>query len=170
MKVYREVSDEDGVCYSVLRELACLQAIRGGPYIVALRELVHEARGPTLVLEWVPMTLSDRFKKSSAKSPSELRLCATLIGQLASGVAHMHGLGYLHRDIKPANCLVHGLCDDAPQPSVRLADFGGARVGLGTGLRVISRVSCRACAWLTLERHRQSTNAEHRTLHTCRPT
>jgi len=40
--------------------------------------------------------------------------------QMASGMAHVHSLGYMHRDLKPANILMHGSL-------LKIADFGLAR-------------------------------------------
>ncbi len=45
--------------------------------------------------------------------------------QIAEAVAAAHGVGVLHKDLKPANVLVAG---DGPQPQIRLADFGSARL------------------------------------------
>ena len=47
-----------------------------------------------------------------------------IIERVARALAHAHALNVVHRDIKPGNVLV-----DAPSDTVKLADFGLARLG-----------------------------------------
>lgn len=51
----------------------------------------------------------------------------SLMRDLLSGVAHLHGLGIVHRDLKPDNCLLSKA--GAPYGSLKIADFGMAHLG-----------------------------------------
>ena len=62
-----------------------------------------------------------QLQKSSCKGLAE-RVAATVIGQVASALRHLHAAGACHRDVKPENVLyVDGACT-----RVKLCDFGFA--------------------------------------------
>lgn len=58
--------------------------------------------------------------RSEETKPHE---AATIIGQAAAGLEHIHSFGWVHRDIKPENILI-GASDDALGLRVRIADLG----------------------------------------------
>ena len=62
-------------------------------------------------------SLDTHHARLRGKGIPELGLAMRRMQQLASGVLHVHSLGYMHRDLKPANILVHGKL-------LKLADFG----------------------------------------------
>ncbi|KAL3901060.1 MAG: hypothetical protein SGPRY_012343 [Prymnesium sp.] len=59
------------------------------------------------------------------------------IRQIASGMAHVHGMGYMHRDLKPANIMIHGgvlkvgdfglACPKPARPTCLTAETGSYR-------------------------------------------
>lgn len=72
---------------------------------------------PYYVMEYLPAALSSRLK--GRLPPSEI---VPVITRLLQIVAELHSLGFVHRDVKPSNILF------APDGSVRLADFGHAKL------------------------------------------
>ncbi|KAF7664335.1 hypothetical protein LDENG_00180470 [Lucifuga dentata] len=52
----------------------------------------------------------------------------SVVRQLSSAVAFLHGLGITHRDLKPDNVLV---CDTPKGPVVKVADFGLSKMSEG---------------------------------------
>ena len=83
--------------------------------------------------EFVPgaKTLADLIDEQRARpapGAAHYEQVAQRVGALADGLHAAHEAGVIHRDVKPANILV------APDHSLRLADFGLARVGAETAL------------------------------------
>ncbi len=73
--------------------------------------------GWVMVLEYCPETLRAKMFGSEAKVPAKysdiyalqldaMKSVASLAQQICSGLAYMHGNGFLHRDMKPDNILV----------------------------------------------------------------
>jgi len=55
-----------------------------------------------------------------------LPVIAAITEQLVSALRAVHAAGIVHRDLKPGNIIVAGI--DTPSPSVKLIDFGVAKV------------------------------------------
>jgi serine/threonine protein kinase len=133
--VYRAQHADRGVCaVKVLRE-----KLRGDRTAVQrfLREasfgtrVVHptvvqtydfgEADGfHYLALEWAEGELLVKFVRRSG--PLAIPLAATIIQQIAEGIAAAHAAGIIHRDLKPENIIY-----DPRTQKARLLDFGIAR-------------------------------------------
>ena len=133
--VYRAQHGERGVCaVKVLRE-----KLRGDRTAVQrfLREAAFGARvqHPTVVktydygesdglhflaLEWAEGELLVKFVRRSG--PLAVPLAATIIHQMAEGLAMAHAAGIIHRDLKPENIIY-----DPRTQKARLLDFGIAR-------------------------------------------
>jgi len=89
------------------------------PQVVRIHALDQHQGRPYLVTELLEGgDLEERLRAG----PLEPRAAASLVQQLAEGLALAHGRGVLHRDLKPANVLF----DQEGRP--KLADFGLARV------------------------------------------
>ncbi|MHA3703410.1 serine/threonine-protein kinase [Jatrophihabitans sp. YIM 134969] len=79
---------------------------------------------PYVVMEYVDgPTLAARLARGPMPVPAVIALGSSVAGALA----YVHERGVVHRDIKPGNILLEG-GDDAGPTTVKLADFGIARL------------------------------------------
>lgn len=88
------------------------------PNILGVRSVAADARPPWYLMELLRGVDLDALR---AKGPVSPWHAASLIAQVADGLALVHGLGIRHRDIKPANIVI----DARGIP--KLIDFGIAR-------------------------------------------
>ena len=82
---------------------------------------------------WLVMELAYGMPLSRYTQPSRLLpevLVFQIGARIAEALAHAHAQGVVHRDLKPANVLV-----DLPNLSVKLLDFGVARIDDGQQTR-----------------------------------
>lgn len=90
---------------------------------------------PFLVLERLRgETLDARLRRDGQAPPA---LAAHWVEQLIVGVRDSHDAKIIHRDIKPSNVFLH---HDGVEETVKLIDFGVARLGDGAGLTSTSHV------------------------------
>jgi eukaryotic-like serine/threonine-protein kinase len=99
-----------------------------------LRDLTHhhivpfleagEAEG-TLFLAMGYVEGTDASRMVAQQGPLPVKTAIRMICQLLSALEYAHEKGFVHRDIKPGNLLV---ADESGKKSVKLADFGLARV------------------------------------------
>ncbi|KAL1894928.1 hypothetical protein Sste5346_005615 [Sporothrix stenoceras] len=117
-----DANDRSGVPVTGLREIQLLKdcAHRN---VVELREVVVGDRRPIdnilLVLEFVEHDLKSILE--DMPQPFLASEVKTLLRQLASGVAYLHGRWILHRDLKTSNLLLNN------RGQLKIADFGMAR-------------------------------------------
>jgi hypothetical protein len=97
------------------------------PAVVRLRDAGWHATNPYLVLDLVEGPTLAGVLGDGALG---LDRAVATGEQLASALAHAHGLDVVHRDVKPSNVLF--AADDPAHP--RLADFGIARMSDATRL------------------------------------
>ncbi len=96
------------------------------PSIVQIHSIGEVDGLPFLELEYV---LGGGLDKALDGAPWPARRAATLVEQLARGVAEAHRLGIIHRDLKPGNILI------ATDGTPKIADFGLAKsLEAGEGL------------------------------------
>jgi serine/threonine protein kinase len=107
----------DGAPWST-REIHALERL-DHPSLVRLRDHGVDHDVPYLVLDLVEgSSLADVL----VHGPLDSRRAATVIAQVADGLAHAHARGVTHRDVKPGNILIER------NGRARLADFGIARI------------------------------------------
>ncbi|XP_066384725.1 putative cyclin-dependent kinase F-2 [Miscanthus floridulus] len=111
--------DDEGVTDlgAVFREAACLEACRGDPSIVQMKEVASdEVTGHVfIVTEFVGPSLERHLPRRF--SGAETR---AIMRQLLRGAEKLHGAGMIHRDIKPDNVLV------GPGGALKICDLGMA--------------------------------------------
>jgi eukaryotic-like serine/threonine-protein kinase len=92
------------------------------PNIVTIFDFGEDDGMPFLAMEFVEGDNLDQLLKRSGRLPVER--CVSIMKQVLSALAFIHGNGVIHRDIKPANIMV------AANDQVKLADFSIAHVDL----------------------------------------
>jgi serine/threonine-protein kinase len=76
-----------------------------------------------LVMELVE---GPRLDQLIAEGPMSVDLAVEIVQQTAAALARAHDLGVIHRDLKPEHIFVLG--GDGPSPTVKIIDFGLARI------------------------------------------
>ncbi|KAF8672743.1 hypothetical protein HU200_049440 [Digitaria exilis] len=104
---------------AVLREAGCLEACRGPPSVVQMKEVVADevTRHVFIVMEFVGPSLQTRLTRG-ALSAAETR---AMMRQLLRGAEKLHGEGIVHRDMKPDNILI-----GSGGGAVKICDLGMA--------------------------------------------
>lgn len=98
------------------------------PDIVAVLDAGEQEGRGWLAMELVPGGDLARYTQPARLLPEALVL--RIHARLARALAHAHRQGVVHRDLKPSNVLI-----DWPTDTVKLADFGLARLADAEGTR-----------------------------------
>lgn len=89
------------------------------PNIIHLLDVYEDDDAVHLVLELCRGgELFDRIVEQERYSERD---AATVVGQIAAGLAALHHCGIVHRDLKPENCLY---ADPHPEAPLKIMDFG----------------------------------------------
>lgn len=105
------------------REAAVAARLPMHPNLVPVLDVGSDARVDFLVMQLLRgESLRERLARPE---PLGLRTALHILRETARGVAAGHESGLVHRDLKPANIFLEG---DGPEPSVRVLDFGIAKV------------------------------------------
>src|SRR5919201_961141 len=91
------------------------------PHVLRSYALARDDRHVYIAYEYVPgRTLREALRAGQLDDRSAVAAAV----QISDAIAHAHSHGIIHRDVKPSNVLLA----DGPEASVRLLDFGLARM------------------------------------------
>lgn len=107
-------SDKSGLGPDHLRDEARAVAALNHPLIAAVYDVVQEATGQYLIMEYVP---GWELGVASAARPTVQEILAAAMDVL-DGLGHSHAAGIIHCDIKPSNLVL------TTQGRVKILDFG----------------------------------------------
>ncbi|XP_032364304.1 probable cell division protein kinase ECU08_0230 [Etheostoma spectabile] len=118
-----------GVEDTTVRELSCLTALRGHPYVIQIHDCVIHNGMMAMLMSHAPYTLSNVIhsehllchEQGQGLEVIPLSFVARFSVQVAEALSHMHQLNLVHRDLTPFNVL---LTEDL---IVQVADMGLSR-------------------------------------------
>ena len=144
IKLLNEGFDEEDLRGRFSAEARSASALRH-PNVVTIFQTGTFLGRPFIVMEYVAgETFADII---ASRRPVPIGEKLGWLDQLLAGLHYAHTKGVVHRDIKPSNVMVD------PEGSVRILDFGIARLGdggltqtgtlLGTLNYIVARAACR---------------------------
>ncbi|GJP36681.1 hypothetical protein CLOM_g21161, partial [Closterium sp. NIES-68] len=105
----------------VRRMVACLEAVRGHPHVLALKAVFEDAENIHVVTGLCAGgELFDLIRCNGRLSEG---VCASVCRGVVAALLHCHRQGIMHRDVKPENILLLHPRSHSP---VKLSDFGVA--------------------------------------------
>ncbi|MFE0459146.1 protein kinase [Kitasatospora sp. NPDC058965] len=128
VKLLREDLATDQVLVGrFVQERAALTSL-DHPRVVGVRDMVVDGADLALVMELVHGTdLRSRLEREGVLAP---QAAASVIADVADGLAAAHAAGIVHRDVKPENVMLDLAAPPGPggAPRAKLTDFGIARL------------------------------------------
>ncbi len=126
IKVLRpELSNDPEIVERFVRERSLLLGVQS-QNVVAVHDLVIEGDRLAIVMDLV--TGGDLRTRLRAERTLRPLTAVSLMVQVLDGLAAVHDAGIVHRDLKPENLLL----DESDDSSIRVADFGIARLSSST--------------------------------------
>jgi serine/threonine-protein kinase len=119
-------ADQDPADVARFEREARAAAALNHPALVAVYDAGSDAAARFIVMELVAGRSLEAMIRDDG--PVDGRRAAAIAAGVADALAAAHAAGFVHRDIKPANVMI------APDGSVKVLDFGIARVTDGTAL------------------------------------
>jgi cyclin-dependent kinase 1 len=109
LKKFKLQGDDNGIPYSVLREISVHQTLRH-PRIVELHDVVMSGKYIQLAFDYTERTLHDEICRHKSSGGVPTLSVKKYIYQILQGVAFCHARGVMHRDLKPQNIMLesHG--------------------------------------------------------------
>lgn len=131
LKYHTYSTEAAGIEDATVRELSCLAALRGHPYVIEMHDCFVDDGKIAMLMPYVPYTLSKvihngdglkfYYDQGCALQSIPLSFVAHFSVQVANALSYMHRLNIVHRDLTPSNVL---LTEDL---TVKVADMGLAR-------------------------------------------
>ncbi|MCC6216870.1 MAG: serine/threonine protein kinase [Polyangiaceae bacterium] len=127
IKVLRTAVAHDTVAADRLRREAAALGLAWHPNVVEILDDGHLADGTAyLVMERLyGESLASRLRRVGPL-PDDVTIAIAL--ELADALGAVHAAGVVHRDLKPSNIFLARAADDRAGPTVKLLDFGVARI------------------------------------------
>lgn len=122
----------DGVSRESIRELKLLQEVRH-PNVVSVYDSYIKHDNLYMVMEVLPNDL-EKLIRDGRLTLTQAHI-KTILAMILKGMAHIHFKNIMHRDLKPANVLM------APDGTMKIADFGGAKLAGSPDRRCVNRKS-----------------------------
>lgn len=123
VKIMHPHTADDEALVERFREEAQFSAKLKSSHIVGVYDYGEDDGLAYLVMELVPgSTIAELIRAGGALKP---HFAASILSQVAQGLAVAHEGGIIHRDVKPGNILV------TPDGQAKLSDFGIARAADG---------------------------------------
>ena len=108
---------------TALEEAMALERAQGCRQVLPLRDAWynHEAKKTALVFPLMSGDLEGLLRGTDGLAPAVGR---KIMGQVLTGVAHIHSRGMIHADIKPGNILVQPEAGPGSEYTVMVSDLG----------------------------------------------
>jgi eukaryotic-like serine/threonine-protein kinase len=123
--IHPELCHDRQISKRFQREAEILKRLEG-PHLVKLLDFVEEGELLAIALEYVDATSLETTLH--AGTPVDLGFAVEVTLQVCAALGVAHAAGVVHRDLKPGNVLIERATAEAPGPSVRVVDFGLAKV------------------------------------------
>jgi serine/threonine protein kinase len=121
------ISARPDVVGRLLTEARAMARLRH-PAIVQVYDCDVCGDTPFIVMEYLPGEPLRTWFQRIGKLARHPQLVAAMVGSVASGLAFAHGQGVVHRDLKPENILVVPTAEDEDGFSLKILDFGVAKM------------------------------------------